>query len=190
MIVVDVGAQTWPGFGRYSGVEESTYTLCERFRPEVLFAFDPHPTFGEGIERYGRDPRFERRRRRLGQPPDTVIVRKQIAAWTEDGFVDFHDCGIGSGVGEPGSSAAAVPCFNLVAWLKTLPLEGAILKLDCEGAEYPLLWSIYNNALDLQIAKVLVEWHPGEHPRGDYYGFGWQTQQQAPIRCEVEQWGS
>lgn len=172
MIVVDVGAQSWPGLGPRSGEEESIEKLRRRFRPDAIFAFDPHPSFQEGIDRLG----------------ETLVIRSQLAAWTEDGFVDFHDCGIASGIGESGTSAASVACFSLASWLRTIPLDGLILKLDCEGSEFPLLWDIYNHALDLQIAKVLVEWHTGTKPRGDFYGHGWQKQRQAPIRCEVEEW--
>jgi hypothetical protein len=175
VIVVDIGCHP-------QGHEESVYKLCRAFQPSVLFGFDPFPDLEPGVEFFTHSPP-RRRRERWEQ---TVIVRSRLAAWTYDGFVSYRvsDDPITSGVVPPGHSAAAVPCFDLVAWLKTLPMpeEQVVLKMDAEGSEYRLLWAIHDAGLDLLLHRALIEYHPESTANGLFEG------DRPPLRCEVEDW--
>jgi FkbM family methyltransferase len=167
-IVIDIGCAT-------QETEESVHRLIEGFYPDVLFGFDPEC-----------DPGMEITQNKRKQ---TIIFRSQIAAWTFDGFISFRRDGICSAVVQDAESSEAVPCFDLSDWLLTLPLEQnkVILKLDCEGAEYPLLAHIHTRHIDRLLDLVLVEWHEGHDPEGFYYGHGWQTIR-PELDCPVQNW--
>lgn len=180
MIVVDIGCQPQDS-------EESIYKLCEAYRPTILYGFDPHPDLVPGVELH-EYPRERSGRRshaqRQGRAGPTVIVRSRLAAWTNDGFVAYREDGIRSGVVPEFQSSAVVPCFDLVAWLKTLPMPDVevILKMDAEGSEFPLLWALYDSGLDLLIKEALIEYHPGETANGLF------SQDRPPLRCPVDDW--
>lgn len=168
MIVVDVGAKEW-------GDEESVRLLASRFRPETLFAFDIHPEFDEGMEWLDAGDGFM-----------TLVERRRAAAWTEEGTVEARLMGICTGVNgtavRPYERLAEVPCFDLCAFLDRLEGE-IVLKLDCEGSEYPLLEAIAEQGLDERLKLVIVEWHDGVYAHGLCRG------RRPQLRCPVEEWG-
>lgn len=155
MIVVDVGCMTFGG-------DESVRMLTKRFAPDVLFGFDPHSQLDEGIELVD----------------STVVIRRRLAAWTTDGVIPYVEDGLRSGYERDGRE---VPCFDLAAFLRTLP-EGFVLKLDCEGCEYPLLAAFVNAGQDLRASLVLVEWHDTERAHGLERRF------RPALSCSVEEW--
>lgn len=179
MIVVDVGCHP-------HGSEESVYKLVNEYHPEVLFGFDPFPGLVPGMERYPEEAvmaRSARLRRELRFP--TTIFRARLAAWLHNGFVPYEAAEmITAGIAPATSTAPVVPCFDLVAWLKTLPMPdvSVILKLDCEGAEYPLLRAIVDADLDLLLTRVVVEWHTEDMAHGHF------DKHPARVRCPVEDW--
>jgi FkbM family methyltransferase len=166
VIVVDIGCAKQES-------EESVYTLCERFKPALLFGFDPELE-AESIERY------EHR---------TTIIRSRQAAWVSAGSIPWISNGIASGVprgDHPGEFE--VPCFDLIAFLRGLIGHALILKMDCEGAEYPIMRALRSSELDRRLELVLVEWHSGPTPEGWYDGKGWEDMGRTRLRCPVELW--
>lgn len=162
MIVVDVGCMP-------HGREESVRKLIGRFQPDILFGFDPHPDLVEGVEHAG----------------DTVVVRKRAAAWIFGGQTLFKIDGICSGVAAcdiAKDGTVMVDCFDLAAWLRALPVGEVVLKLDAEGAEYPLLARLHESGLDGRLQRVIVEWHPPDTAHGLY------TAVRPELRCDVEEW--
>lgn len=158
MIVVDVGAMP-------QGPEESVHKLIHRFAPELYFAFDPHPSFEEG----------------LAAVDGTLVMSRRVAAWTHTGTMRLRVDGDCTGVDLHGD--AAVECFNFPAWLRTLPATvETVVKLDAEGAEYPLLADLADQSLDKRLALVIVEWHPPETAHG------WYREERPTLRCPVEEW--
>ena len=166
MIVVDVGCHDHPAHDGQS--QDSIGRLIDRFRPRVLYGFDPHPglpvgsTLQDGVR----------------------VVRERRAAWVHDGIVEFDytpDQGpLGSKIRE--GAAGRVPCFDLAAFLiEQLPQGHIVLKLDAEGAEYPLLARIIDQDVDEFLTLVLVEWH---QPRK------WQARRrlERALRCPVQPW--
>lgn len=164
MIVVDIGCARQEN-------EESVYTLCDRFKPNILFGFDPELEHGS-IELLGK----------------TTIVRSKKAAWIEDGHLPWISSGITSGVprgDHPGEFE--VECFDVTSFLHALPGR-LVVKLDCEGCEYPIMRALRQQGIDRRLELVLVEWHSGPTPEGWYDGKGWEDMGRTRLRCPVEDW--
>lgn len=165
MIVVDVGCKTF-------GAEESMVKLVERFQPEILFGFDPHPELVEGV-------RCER---------DTLVVTRRAAAGVGNTAVGYRQEGTRSRAritqpGICGPEEVFVPCFDLAVFLAALP-PGHVLKLDCEGAEYPLLEHLIMAGGDERCSVLLVEWHH----RGEEKFEAQRRMLLGALRCPVEEW--
>lgn len=156
MIVVDIGCMPHNN-------DRSIEPLIDRFHPDVLFGFDPHPDLVEGVE----------------VNAGTVIVLRRLAAWLHEGTVPLKVDGICTGVDPQGEQT--VPCFSLVAFLRSLPVDGLVLKVDVEGGEYPLLAALAVAELDARLGRVLVEWHDGA------FAHGFETERPV-LRCPVEEW--
>lgn len=164
MIVVDVGCMSYPD---HPG-DQSIPRLIERFRPFVLYGFDPHPDLIEGWT----------------VQAGTSVRLRRLAAWTYDGEVGYtrkpvvlND--LRAFTSEAEDSPEVVPCFDLAAALTRLA-HVDVLKIDVEGAEYVLLpHLITTGALEL-VDLLLIEWH--ETPNSP------QAILERLIPCTVEAW--
>lgn len=134
-VVVDLGCYD-------HGIAYSLGALIEEYAPSRIYGFDPHPSLNEGLSSL------------CGIP--TTLSRK--AAWLFDGEVEYRVDGTGSKVGDGGGP---IPCFDLSAWLQEVstPNGRLIVKMDVEGAEYPLLQRLKDDGTDKLITELLVEWH-------------------------------
>ena len=137
-VVVDVGCHGHPEHQGRS--HDSIRYLVDRFRPALLYGFDPHPDTAVGELRLGR----------------TLIRTYRQAAGTRDGTVAYTARGLSSFVG---GGADEVPCFDLAAWLEANTPAGCVLKLDVQGAEYALLEHLLATGADRLVLRLLVEWH-------------------------------
>jgi hypothetical protein len=135
IVVVDVGCKSHEA-------ERSIEPLIERFRPEILFGFDPHPMLEEGFTRIG----------------GTIVVTRKMAAWTFDGSAPFRFDGSRSRV-RAGPDSEPVRCFDLARWIDCLPGCDLAVKVDIEGGEYLLLEHLLERDVDGLIGTLLVEWH-------------------------------
>jgi FkbM family methyltransferase len=71
------------------------------------------------------------------------------------------------------AQALAVPCLSLADAFRRLSLTGCdLLKMDCEGAEYEILFNAPDSLLD-QIEHVVMEYHDGvtAYDHGDLVEF-------------------
>jgi hypothetical protein len=134
VIVVDLGCKSHEN-------ERSIEPLIERFRPQVLFGFDPHPELQVGITMNGY----------------TTIMCSRIAAWTVAFRTSYLQDGSASRINPAGDMR--VETFDLAAWLKTLPAIPVVLKMDVEGAEHVLLPHLHTTDADKLLDLILVEWH-------------------------------
>ena len=172
MIVVDLGC-----FPHRD--EISIEPLVRRYRPDVLYGFDPWPALVEG------ETDLEGTR--------VILARK--AAWIEDGEIEFarvrgfrawdstvmrekNSRNEWSGSGE----IIRVPCFDFSSWLRTLP-EPPIVKFDVEGAEFPILEQMVETGADVLVAELLVEWHDDKMDFPDR-----KAALLAQLRCPVTSW--
>ncbi len=147
-VVVDLGSAT-------HGEHESVTHLTARFSPSLYWAFDP----------LGVNKRDE---------TDVCDFRYvAAAAWTSSGIISL-------GVGTDGMNATVmedkstrgewkrsiiVPCFDFstfVAFAEKID----VVKMDIEGAEYPVLEKMVAEGTDRKIGLLLIEWH--DHLASDY----------------------
>lgn len=159
-IVVDVGCKSHEA-------EVSIPKLIDRFDPQLLLGFDPHPQLGEGVSCM----------------VNTTVVTRRAAAWTCNGSLAFRFDGTRSAPNRHAMNT--VPCFDLSALLRlALPPVGIVLKLDIEGGEYRILDHLLRTGADRLLALVLVEWHEldREHRRGQ------RARLERELRCPVEPW--
>jgi FkbM family methyltransferase len=160
--------------------EISIEPLIARFRPDVLYGFDPWPALVEGEV----------------VADGTRVVLERKAAWIEDGEIEFarvrglrgwdstvmrakNAKGEWTGAGE----IVRVPCFDFSAWLRTLP-EPSVVKLDIEGAEFPVLEKLVADGTDAHVAELLIEWHDDKMP--DFAER--RASLLAALRCPVVPW--
>jgi hypothetical protein len=165
-IVVDLGCI---GYARSGSLEDSIETLVKRFKPGILFGFDPHPGLTEKVGRLGA----------------TTVITSRRAAWTHDGYVGLEVNGNCTHVVGEDESDGVVRCFDLADWMLTLPDANIILKMDIEGAEYVLLPFLTHWGVMDRVSRLLVEWHKGDKANG------YQSSQKAivkEIKCPIEEW--
>lgn len=159
MIVIDVGC------ARYGG-DYSLERLIEWYEPDTLYGFDPNPTGAREAAWWMPAPkrnevmsvRYEH------HVEQTHVVIEAMAAWTFDGQMGLFADGLASWVGE-GDKLPRVPCIDLARFIGELPAGPVVLKLDCEGAEYPLLRHLIDCKMDMRLDEVHVEWHAPELER-------------------------
>lgn len=154
MIVVDLGYVEYAVYDDTGAITvyDSVGSLIEKYHPEIVFGFDPLGE--EGIER--RD--------------GATVVTAPLAAWLHNRNVPFILQGTASTIGK---SVRSVPCFDLAAWLSTLP-QGTIVKMDVEGAELALCHRLRRTKVDARLGLLIVETH------GDI--------KLPEMRCPVEEW--
>ncbi len=163
MIVIDVGAAAYGG-------DFSIPYLVEAFHPKTLYAFDPHDPMGGA--------RMEEETSVFTNP-----VGVGCAAWTRDGEIGFWSDRLGSMVMDD-PNLPQVPCFDLARFIKELPEDEIVLKLDCESAEYDLLDHLIRQKVDVRLKLVWVEFH----------NFGVDNPQarrraiERSISCPLEEW--
>jgi hypothetical protein len=170
VIVIDLGCAE-------QGGSDSVGMLIERFHPRVLYGFDPHTPVVTGTHRGG-----------------TRLVLSSKVAWTREGTVIFQDDGAASCVveGEPllhpsyrlnPAEPREVECFDLAAWIFTLPGDKIVLKMDVESAEIPLLEHLIETHADECLWLVLAEFHPGtpeDHERREWI--------EETFACPIQNW--
>lgn len=160
MIVIDVGCAE---YANHPG-DVSIGPLIRRFRPALLLGFDPSAEAA------------------MYEVDDTIVVISPEAAWLHDGEIGYDDSVDGvQRTSGPDVGPGRVPCFDIVALIASHASTEIVLKLDCEGAEYPLLEAIHDAGVDSLLELVLVEWH---NPRR------WRARRRlvAALRCPVETW--
>jgi hypothetical protein len=132
-VVVDIGSASYGG-------DQSVIPLIEEFQPDRLLGFDPNT---------------EARDYLVG---DTEVSEKRLAAWTSDKPLTYRRAGLGGWIDPTGP----IQCvgFNLAALLLSFDAEDElILKLDCEGAEYPLVPHLIATGAAARLRLALIEWH-------------------------------
>jgi hypothetical protein len=163
-IVVDLGCCS---YARGNRVEDSIQTLVRRFKPGILFGFDPHPALLEAV----------------GNVYGTTVITARRAAWTGEGTVGVVINGNCTHVDTDEEQAAK--SFDLAAWVRMLPDTKIVLKVDIEGAEYVLLPYLIEQGLMDRFSRVLVEWHTGDLANGYESD---RASILAGIECPVEEW--
>lgn len=122
-----------------------------------IYGFDPNPIFiPKWIKRGIKDVKFECK-----------------AAWIDDIdldlLVDTSANPLGSTVMESKVTAQSYPkmiteAFDFSEWVKRFENDFVVVKMDCEGAEFPILHKMIEDDT-ISIPKLLmVEFHPNKIP--------------------------
>jgi FkbM family methyltransferase len=153
MIVIDVGCAS------YRNADSVGY-LIERFHPSILYGFDPNQP-AEVKEVNG-----------------TKCFLSDSAGWTHDGYVVFHRdesdwaaSNVWDDADNPNDQKSCVDIAGVIQ--RVTQGEEIVLKLDCEGAEYPILKRLRETTLDTRLTLLLVEWH---------------SEERVEVHCPVEEW--
>lgn len=121
-----------------------------------IYAFEPNPRFIEQWEKISDEK--------------TVFIQK--AAWIKKDVMDFAvdqtDTPLGSTLMKgkvkiwDSSPKIKVATFDLSAYLKRFTKDFVVLKIDAEGAEFPILEKMIKDNTDKICDWLLVEFHPNK----------------------------
>lgn len=153
-VVLDLGCHTHPRYPE----DESTAKLIARFAPELYLGFDPHPET-EDVD--------------YGTPFGVARIRRE-AAWTFYGRIAYDprpDRPLAAAVGAGLLTVSTFDLAEQVALLARTEPGPLIVKMDVEGAEYPLVSHLIARGVDHHVELLLVEWH--SPPIGPSY---WETE--------------
>jgi FkbM family methyltransferase len=180
-LVIDIGC------ARY-GNDYSIERLIEEFKPDVVWAFDPHPSTPDAFDGEAEDA--------------TTVHLRGEAAWTYDGEIGFFSDGLNSKVDFNGQYAwPKIPCFDLAKFIRAqhTPDQQIILKIDAEGSEYELLEHLIQTKTDDLLELAWVEWHclrcfrgaGGHRTDCDDYEAGQKRRAwiERNLSCELKEWG-
>lgn len=170
-VVVDLGCRTY-------GEDESIGPLVRRFKPRNLYGFDP---LLPADEDYWVD--------------DTYVRIERIAAWLFDGQLPL-------GIGAPSELDATVVhrkngrgewdrsvpvrCFDFPEML-TRHSPGVVVKMNVEGAEFPLLQACLDRGIAERIGLLVVAWHDDVLDGGTDYK-AWRGRLEDALPCPIEPW--
>ena len=165
--VIDLGCKD------YGSPDMSRDRLVERFDPQVFYGFDPllaEPSIAdEGGCRTTLDT---------------------FAAWTFEGTIRLSDSHTGLDSTALHASerwradGPMVRCFYFSHWLQGRR-DILIVKMDIEGAEFPVLRKMREDETDKLVDRLLISWHDHFLPPAyrDFRGELTDT-----LECEVEEW--
>lgn len=121
-----------------------------------IYAFDPNPAFHETWQ----------------TKDDAQTHFYQKAAWTEDGEQDFaledSNTPFGSTLMQGKRKVwdsgifIKVETFDFSEWLKQFEDDFVVVKMDVEGAEFPILDKMIRDGTIQIPDKLLVEFHPNK----------------------------
>ncbi len=137
-ILIDLGA--------YDG---DSLIALEYWKFDKVYAFEPNPRFKEDLEKL-----------------DVEFSNK--VAWIEDGTVMFsvdgNDLAYGSTVMKSKATynnrtATEMKSFDFSEWLKQFRNDDVTVKMDIEGAEFPILNKMIKDGTDEIVKDLHVEFH-------------------------------
>jgi FkbM family methyltransferase len=131
----------------------------------VIYGFDPNPRFIKQWQHLCVDNRAKE------------MHFNQTAAWTESAPIAFtlrpEDAPYGSSV-MPNKrdwgkgDIIKVPGFDFSKWITNFVGHYVIVKMDIEGAEYPVLKKMMEDGTMGIMKELWVEWHGSKLGGGDY----------------------
>lgn len=121
-----------------------------------IYAFDPNPKFKHNWKKKSNDNTFF----------------EQSAAWIKDGeievAIDQTDTPRGTTV-MPSKVAIwdnfphiIVKCFDFSKWIEKFKDDFLVVKMDAEGAEFPILEKMIRDGTDKLVDRLMVEFHPNK----------------------------
>lgn len=119
-----------------------------------VYGFDPNPNFmNEWKDVLARQSKHIEK-----------MEFKKLAAWTENGKMEFSINGIGSTLMKEKNTfdkeqVIKVSTFDFSEWIKQFDGEEICVKFDIEGAEYDVLKKMIEDGTDQLCKLMFIEWH-------------------------------
>jgi len=149
--------------GGYTG--DSVYLLREMFDTNgqtPIHVFEPSPAHAHNYDRM----------------PNVILHQK--AVWITDGTIKLYlqldnkgsPCsGMGSSIMREKTNVTdtciLVPCVDFSKWLMQTFPQGAhvVVKMNIEGAEYPVLWKMADDGAFSRVYMLYVQFHHEKYPQ-------------------------
>lgn len=125
-----------------------------------VFAFEPNPNF--------KDQWQDVHDRHIKHVKEIVFFNE--AAWVDDSGVEFnlwHHSDIGSTImpdknGWGSGEIIKAKSIDISRWIRQFEGEDIYMKIDIEGAEYPILKKMIEDGTDKLCKLLMIEWHGGK----------------------------
>lgn len=126
-----------------------------------IYAWEPNPRYFDNVSRVAS---------RYGA---TLITS---AAWVSNGTIEMamdYGTGVGGGLGSSvmqdkaiwkTGQISSVPCIDFSEWLEQFRGDYVVVKMDIEGAEFPVLEHLIKTGNISIINKLFVEFHANKVP--------------------------
>lgn len=145
-----------------------------------IYAFEPNPIFYDDL---------------INLPYNNIMMISPMAAWTEQGILEFAkdttDTPMGSTVMKSkkhlweNSEHIKVTAFDFAEWVEQFENDYVIVKMDIEGAEFPVLEKLHQTEKDKMIEELWVEMHPNKVKD---YTTTYSNELKNKLRCKVKDW--
>lgn len=118
-----------------------------------IYAFEPNPEHFDALKKLEKTK------------PNLMVSDK--AAWTTDDQIDFTVDDVGSTVMKSKKNwgkgqVIKVDCFDFGDWIRQFENDYLIVKMDIEGAEFPVLYKMLKDDTIKCIDRLWVEMHPNK----------------------------
>lgn len=119
------------------------------------------------IHAFEPNPKFHKKLKILAEQKSRVTIYPNVA-WVKDGTIDFVPDNLGSTVMKSKvnwdqEKAVQVPCIDFSKWLEQFDFADlVIVKMDIEGAEFPVLEKLLKDRTINLIDHLWVEFHPNK----------------------------
>lgn len=147
-----------------------------------IFAFEPNPKFEQALKE-------------LQKSLENFIMFRPEAAWIEEGTMTFAKDEAESPMGSTLMKSKAeiwgkashieVKTFDFTEYVKQFIDDYLIVKMDIEGAEFPILQKMHDEGTDSIMNELWVEMHPNKVRD---YTTTYSNELKAKLRCIVKDW--
>jgi len=177
-IFVDLGAYDGDSIKTFMQIK----TLPVEPKQFSIFAFEPNPV-------------FEKPLKNLQKTLDNFIMFRPEAAWTEATTLTFAKDKSESPMGSTlmsskkhlwdNSPHIEVTAFDFSDYVKQFADDYVIVKMDIEGAEFPVLEKMIAEGTDSMMNELWVEMHPNKVTD---YTTTYSNELKAKLKCIVKDW--
>lgn len=153
-IFIDLGAYNGDSIEYFMSGKVDLPVQPDRFD---IYAFEPNPEYCAKVKKLKYD---------------NIKLISQKAAWIEDGKTtfakDITENPMGSTLMKSkvdlwnNSEHIEVETFDFTEWIKQFENDFVIVKMDIEGAEFPILNKMIIDGTDIIMQELWVEMHPNK----------------------------
>lgn len=156
--------------------------IADDMKKSKIYSIEPNPK----LEPYWQIIKD----RHIKHVADMQFINK--AAWINDDMLEFSetDNDLGASVMPDKANydkTYQVQGFDFSQWLIQFKWEHIIIKMNIEGAEYPILQKMIKDGTDKLVDTIMVEFH-SKKMDNHLKWFNIEQEIQANIRCNLKEW--